>query len=428
MTAHNQNGSILLIVTGSIAAVKLPQIIRGLKERHMKVTCVMTPSAQQFITPLTLASLTGKPVYTDLFSPEDEADMSHIQLSRSHDLLAVVPASANCLAKMAQGLCDDLASTLLLATDKPVVVVPAMNVRMWEHPATQRNVAQLKQDGVSFIGPASGELACGETGWGRMVEPDEVVECLLRHCEVKVKQSGAKKSPRSVHDGGTLRHCKAIVTSGPTREAIDPVRYITNRSSGKQGYAIAAALAEAGAEVSLIAGPTNLPDPAGVHVVHVESAQEMYDAVHKALPSDIAVCTAAVADWRTAKVARHKIKKQGEKDNLTFTFAENPDILVSLAKHATKRPALVIGFAAETEHLLENARVKLEKKGCDWIVANDVKNNAVFESDMNNVHVIDQAKDEAWGAISKREVAERLVERIEGFFTNQQNRREHGTG
>lgn len=399
--------SVLLVVTGSIAAVKSLELIRLLKDRGVNVTCVLTKNAEQFITPMSCAALSGNKVYTELFSLTDEVEMGHIKLSRENDLIVVAPASANMLAKMAHGFADDLASTILLATDKPVMVAPAMNVKMWEHKATQRNVSQLKSDGIAFVGPNKGDLACGEEGFGRMAEPEEIAAEIQKF----LLNNGDRRSKSGLLSGFT-----ALVTSGPTIEAIDPVRYITNRSSGKQGHAVANALAKLGADVTLIAGPTNLADPKNVKTIHVESAREMLDACEKALPVDIAVCAAAVADWGVPEISRQKIKKSGKNEALTFTFAENPDILVSLSKSRADRPKLVIGFAAETEHVIENARVKLEQKGCDWIVANDVSDNKVFESDENTVHVISKNTQENWPKQTKNEVAGKLAEKIAEHF------------
>jgi len=399
---------ILLIITGSIAAVKSIDLIRMLKEKAMDVTCVLTASGAEFVTPLSLASLSGNKVYGELFSLEDENEMGHIRLSRENDLIVVAPASANMLAKLCHGLADDLASTILLATDKPVMVAPAMNVKMWEHPATQRNVRQLKEDGINFIGPANGSLACGEEGFGRMAEPEDIV----LEVENYLSSNGDKRQ-----SGKPLSGYTALVTSGPTVEKIDPVRYITNRSSGKQGYAIAAALVRAGADVTLIAGPTSLRDPRGVNTIHVESAKDMLDACNSTLPVDIAVCAAAVADWSVATIATQKIKKSERKQDFTLTFAENPDILHALSKSGKNRPRLVIGFAAETELVIENARVKLEQKGCDWIVANDVSDGKVFESDKNTVHVISKTGQEDWPNLTKEKVAEKLSTKIAEFFS-----------
>jgi phosphopantothenoylcysteine decarboxylase/phosphopantothenate--cysteine ligase len=337
--------------------------------------------------------------------------MDHIRLSRENDLIAVVPASANFLSKMVHGAADDLASALILASDKPVVVAPAMNVKMWEHPATQRNVRQLKKDGVAFVGPAKGALACGEEGEGRMVEPAGI----------------ANEIEKFLIGGGNRRNSdlplagrKALVTSGPTREGIDPVRYLSNYSSGKQGHAIAEALRDAGASVTLVSGPTNLPDPEGVRIVHVESAREMLDAAMASLPADVAVCTAAVADWTVAHFSEEKIKKSGGGEDFTLVFAENPDILMELGKHKKHRPKLVIGFAAESEHVVENARVKLERKGCDWILANDISGRKVFSSNENTVHLVTHEAQEDWPKLTKQEVGERLAAKVAEYFAGRE--------
>lgn len=392
--------SILLIVTGSIAAVKTPDIIRELKADGHEVSCVLTKAGEQFVTKMALASLTGRQVHTDLFDADDEAQMGHINLSRAADMLLVAPASADIMAKAATGMCNDLASTLLLATNKPVMMAPAMNVKMWEHPATQRNVETLIQDGVQFVDPESGELACGETGAGRMAEPRTIVD----NVSAFLSSSPAEQP---------LKGKTALVTSGPTVEALDPVRYIANRSSGKQGYAIAESLAAFGAKVTLVSGPTNLPQPAGVNFVQVESAREMLDACMKLVPTDIAVCAAAVADWRASEVSNQKIKKTEPGQDQTFTFMENPDILECISKHESKRPGLVVGFAAETENILENAQKKRHRKGCDWILTNDVSGGKVFGE--NHTHLTLIREDESmdnWGKLSKLATATKLSQTI----------------
>ena len=389
---------ILLGISGGIAAYKSLEFIRRLKDRGYQVRCILTEGGAQFITPLSVAALSGEKVFSDLFSLTDEAKMGHIRLSRDADLVVVAPATADLLAKMAAGLALDLATTALLATDKPIMVAPAMNVEMWAHPATQRNVALLRNDGISVVGPAEGDLACGEIGTGRMVEPEE----LLRAVELKL---GDKTS-------GELAGRRALVTSGPTREAIDPVRYISNFSSGKQGHAIAQALAVLGADTILISGPTQEPNPDGVSVIQVESAADMMVACEAALPVDVAVCAAAVSDWRVSSWANQKIKKGGDMPpNLPLT--ENPDILAGIARHPCHRPNLVVGFAAETENLIDNASEKRRKKGCDWIVANDVSEGAgTFGSAENSVHLITNQDVEAWPRLSKTEVAHRLGQTI----------------
>lgn len=396
---------ILLVISGGIAAFKALELIRRLRERGASVRCVLSRSAPQFVTPLSVSALSGDKVYSDLFSLTDEAEMGHIQLSRDADLLVVAPASADLLAKMANGLADDLASTVLLATDKKVLVAPAMNVRMWQHPATQRNVAQLKADGVGFIGPVDGEMACNEYGPGRMSEPAEIVEA--------VESFFNRAAP--------LQGRKIIVTSGPTHEPIDPVRYIANRSSGKQGHAIAAALAAAGAEVILVSGPVNLPDPPGVKTIHVEAARDMFSACFLNLPADAAIFAAAVADWRVAVESDQKMKKSGELAP-SLQLAENPDILRAIATtDAKRRPKLVIGFAAETEKVVEHAQAKLKKKSCDWILANDASPaSGTFGGDDNTIHLVTPAGVENWPRMSKQAVAEQLAGRIAAYFNGKQ--------
>ena len=388
---------VLLIVPGGIAAFKIPELIRLLRGRDCGVTCVLTQSGAQFVTPLTLQALTETKVYSDLFSLTDENEMGHIQLSRSADLVVVAPATANILAKMAAGIGDDLATTLLLATDKAVLAAPAMNVRMWLHAATQANMALLASRGVTVVGPDDGAMACNEYGPGRMSEPPAIVaaiEALL-----------APSRPL----GG--KH--AIVTSGPTHEPIDPVRYIANRSSGRQGHAIAAALAALGARVTLVSGPVSVPDPPGVTIRHIESAQQMLDACQDALPAEIAVCAAAVADWRVASAAPGKIKKVPGAAPPTLELVPNPDILATLSAPGPRRPRLVIGFAAETNDLMANAQAKRARKGCDWIVANDVSPNTGIMGGLENaVHLITAEGVEDWPRLAKDEVARRLAARI----------------
>jgi len=396
---------ILLILSGGIAAYKALDLIRRLREQGARVRCVMTAAARQFVTPLSLSALSGDKVYDDLFSLTDEAEMGHIQLSRDADLLVVVPATANILARMAHGLADDLATTVLLATDAPVLVAPAMNVRMWEHPATQANLAVLRERGVAVVGPDVGDMACGERGPGRLAEPEAIVAAIAAH--------PGKAGNTAVAVSGPLVGRRALVTSGPTHEAIDPVRYIANHSSGKQGHAIATALARLGAEVTLVSGPVRLADPPGVTVVPVTSAREMRDACHAALPVDVAVCAAAVADWGVADEAPQKLKKEPGQEALTLTLARNPDILASLAAPGPQRPSLVVGFAAETERVVDHAREKRARKGCDWIVANDVSAaTGTFGGDRNTVHLITGEADESWLPLGKDAVAERLAARI----------------
>ena len=389
---------VLLIIGGGIAAYKALDLIRRLRERGASVRCILTKSAQEFVTPLAAASLAGARAHTDLFDRDDEADIGHIRLARDADLVVVAPATANLLAKMAGGHADDLASAVLLATALPILVAPAMNPRMWLHPATQRNVALLRADGVRFVGPNDGPMAEAETGPGRMSEPLEIVAAV----EDLLDTGGA----------GPLAGKRVLVTSGPTHEPIDPVRYLANRSSGKQGHAIARAAAEAGADVTLVSGPVAIPDPPGVTTVHVESAREMLAAVEAALPADIAVFAAAVADWRAETAASNKLKKDGSTP-APLRLAENPDILASIAKRAQGRPPLVVGFAAETDKVVDNARAKLARKGCDLIVANDVSaDTGVMGGDRNTVHLVTAAGVETWPTLTKDEVARRLVERL----------------
>ncbi len=402
---------VLLIVAGGIAAYKALELIRRLRERGIKVRCILTKSGAEFVTPLSLSALTEDKVYGELFSLTDEAEMGHIQLSRDADLLVVAPATADLIAKMANGHADDLASTALLATDKNVLIAPAMNVRMWEHPATQANMATLASRGVTAIGPNEGDMACGEFGFGRMAEPHEIVDAILE----------ALGKAKPTDNAGPLSGRSALVTSGPTHEAIDPVRYIANRSSGKQGHAIAQALASLGAQTTLVTGPTRLPDPAGMDVVHIESAREMLAACEAALPADIAVCAAAVADWRIATESDRKIKKTGGNGTATGTpkleLTPNPDILAALSQRGNDRPYLVVGFAAETEEVVQQASEKRLRKACDWIVANDVsQGSGTFGGADNSVHVIDEEGVDSWERMNKSAVAQRLAERIAGHF------------
>ncbi|UDQ89554.1 bifunctional phosphopantothenoylcysteine decarboxylase/phosphopantothenate--cysteine ligase CoaBC [Xanthobacter autotrophicus] len=390
---------ILLLIGGGIAAYKCLDLARRLKERGATVRAIMTEAAGRFVTPLSVGAITGERVFTDLFDLTAEHDIGHIRLSREADLLVVAPATADLLARMAHGLADDLATTCLLATDKPVLVAPAMNPRMWSHPATRRNVAQLKADGVSVVGPNSGAMAeRGEFGEGRMAEPMEILAAIEAHFD-----DGASR---------LLVGRRILVTSGPTHEPIDPVRYIANRSSGKQGHAIAAAARAAGAEVVLVSGPAEAADPAGVRVIHVESARDMLAAVEENLPVDAAVFAAAVADWRVADASEQKIKKDGG-GAPTLTLVENPDILASVSRHHTLRPRLVVGFAAETEQVVAHARDKRLRKGCDWIVANDVSPaTGIMGGDSNTVHLVTAAGVEDWPSATKAEVARHLVARI----------------
>ena len=392
--------NILLIISGGIAAVKTPDLIRKLTQAGARVIPVLTRSGAQFITPLSIAALAGSKVYIDLFDLTDEAEMEHIELSRSADLILVAPATAHIMAKMAQGLADDLASTLLLATDTPVMIAPSMNVRMWDHAATQRNLTTLQADGVRMIGPNEGGMACGEFGFGRMAEVPEILQALTRHFE---------KGPLSG------RH--VLVTSGPTHEPIDPVRYIANRSSGAQGTALAEALRDLGARVSFVTGPADFDVPTGVDVHRVQTAQEMLATVQAILPVDAAVFAAAVADWRVEGAQDQKIKKQTSGELPVLNFVENPDILATVSSHE-HRPKLVIGFAAETNDVIVNATAKRLRKGCDWIVANDVTPATGIMGGANNtVTMIDANGPEGWSNMPKTEVARMLALRIAGALS-----------
>jgi len=386
---------ILLIVGGGIAAYKACELVRGLRKAGASVRCVLTAGGAHFVTPMTLAALSEQPVHTSLWDLKDEAEMGHIQLSRQADLVVVCPATADVMAKMAAGIADDLATTLLLATDKPVMVVPAMNVRMWGHAATRRNVATLRADGVTVLEPDEGPMACGEYGPGRLPEIDAILAAIGAATGGSARMSLAGR--------------RAIVTAGPTHEPIDPVRYIANRSSGKQGFAIAAALAKAGAKVTLIAGPVALPTPPGVTRIDVETAAEMSAVVDASLPADVAVMVAAVADWRSDAPAGQKIKKSGDTPP-ALTLTANPDILAGLARNPL-RPRLLIGFAAETQDVIAHATAKRERKGIDWIVANDVS-GTVMGGDRNTVHIITADGVESWEDAPKGDVADRLVARI----------------
>ncbi|MEP2987582.1 MAG: bifunctional phosphopantothenoylcysteine decarboxylase/phosphopantothenate synthase [Parasphingorhabdus sp.] len=414
---------ILLIIGGGIAAYKASELIRLIKKSGMTVRCVLTESGAQFVTPMTLAALSENEVHTTLWSLKDETEMGHIQLSREADLIVICPATANLLAKMAGGIADDLATTLLLATDTSVLAVPAMNVRMWQHAATQRNIEQLQKDGVIVMPPDEGDMACGEYGPGRMPEPEAImaeISSLMGSPFLTIPGADAEPTelgpnplegqPAFAPDQHRPLHGKhVLVTAGPTREPIDPVRYIANRSSGRQGFAIAQAAAEAGAQVTLVAGPVHLPTPAGVMRVDVETALEMESAVHNALPADVAIMVAAVADWRANTKAKQKIKKKGDAP-APLELTENPDILAGLATH-DKRPSLLIGFAAETEKIAEHAKAKLSKKGCDWIVANDVSGDVMGGAN-NSVHIVTAVDNEIWERMPKSEVAQKLVKKI----------------
>ena len=389
---------ILLIIGGGIAAYKSLDLIRRLRERGASVRAVMTSAAQEFITPLSVGALTADHVFTDLFDRQDEQDVGHIRLAREADLIVVAPATADLMAKLANGHASDLASAVLLATDKKVLFAPAMNPRMWSNPATRRNRATLEKDGIHFIGPMKGEMAeSNEAGEGRMAEPLQIVGAVEELLDARPKPLSGRR---------------IIITSGPTHEPIDPVRYIANRSSGKQGHALAASLARLGADVRLVSGPVTIPDPAGVKTVHVESAREMRDAVEQLLPADAAIFVAAVADWRTAASADEKIKKVAGEGPPALQMVENPDILAGVGHHS-KRPYLVIGFAAETQDVLKNAQAKLAKKGADFIVANDVSHEGgVMGGDRNRVKIVSKAGVDEWPDLPKEEVAERLAQLI----------------
>ncbi|MFN4221679.1 MULTISPECIES: bifunctional phosphopantothenoylcysteine decarboxylase/phosphopantothenate--cysteine ligase CoaBC [Novosphingobium] len=389
------NKRILLIVGGGIAAYKACELVRLLRKEGASVTCVLTEGGSRFVTAMTLAALSENPVHTTLWDLKNEVEMGHIQLSRSADLVVVCPATADLLARMAAGIADDLASTLLLATDKPVLAVPAMNVRMWQHPATQRNVAVLRGDGITVMQPDDGAMACGEFGPGRLPEPAAIVAEIARCLEGRA---------------GPLSGRHVLVTAGPTHEPIDPVRYIANRSSGKQGFAIAAAAARAGARVTLVSGPVNLPTPPGVTRIDVETARQMAAAVDAALPADVAVMVAAVADWRSAGEAAQKIKKDGSGTVPPLQLVENPDILATLCR-SDRRPALVVGFAAETNDVLDHARAKLLRKGADWIVANDVATHAMG-GDINRLHIVNAEGVDSLPELPKDAAAATLIERI----------------
>ncbi len=397
-----QNKRILLIVGGGIAAYKSLDLVRRLKERGASVRAILTSGGAEFVTPLSLSVLTEEKAFTDLFDLKDEAEIGHIRLSREADLIVVAPATADLLAKMAHGLASDLATAVLLATDKRVLAAPAMNVRMWQHPATLRNMATLRADGILFVGPDDGAMACGEYGPGRMAEPAAILDSIERLLGAKVAELLA----------GPLNGRRVLITSGPTHEPIDPVRYLANRSSGKQGHALARAAASLGAEVTLVSGPVTLADPQGVRVVKVETAHEMLAAALAALPTDIAICAAAVADWRAADEAPQKLKKEREGGEAKLVLAQNPDILATIARPGAKRPRLVIGFAAETENLIENAAAKRRTKGADWIVANDVwPGTGAMGGDNTQIHLITGTDVEDWPPMSKDEMAARLLAR-----------------
>jgi phosphopantothenoylcysteine decarboxylase/phosphopantothenate--cysteine ligase len=420
--------SVLLIITGSVASYKALELVRLLRAQDVAVTGILTRGGAQFITPLAVSALTGTKTYGDLFSLTDEIEMGHIQLSRSADMVLVAPASADILAKMAAGIADDLATTALLATNKPVIVAPAMNHKMWNHAATQRNITQLKADGVAVIEPTEGDMACGEFGVGRMAEPVDIVKFLATDATLAACHTREGGNPESRARGAVpaftgmtklsglpLAGKHAIVTSGPTVEAIDPVRYLGNHSSGKQGHAIAAALVAAGARVTLVSGSVTLATPEGVTAVHTKNAARMLAAVEGALPGDIFVAAAAVADWRLAEPSLQKLKKKSGANKLTLELVPTVDILATIAR-AQNRPELVIGFAAETEKLLEHAREKRKAKGCDWLLANEVKDGAVFGADENSVTLITNTGEQSWPRMSKQAVADKLVEEIAAHF------------
>ncbi|HET7912922.1 MAG TPA: bifunctional phosphopantothenoylcysteine decarboxylase/phosphopantothenate--cysteine ligase CoaBC [Pseudolabrys sp.] len=396
----DERKKVLLIIGGGIAAYKSLELIRRLKERKIAVRCIMTKAAEHFVTPLSASALVGERVFTDLFDPASEFDVGHIRLARQTDLIVVAPATADLMAKLAGGHADDLATAVVLATSAKILLAPAMNPRMWANRVTQRNLAQLTADGIALVGPNEGEMAeMHEQGLGRMAEPLEIAAFVEKLLTTRIASSLAGR--------------RVLVTSGPTHEPIDPVRYIANRSSGKQGHAIAVAAAAAGAEVTLVSGPVQIPDPPGVEVVKVESAREMLDGVESALPADVAIFAAAVADWRVANAAHQKLKKQSGKLTPELPLVENPDILATIAKRKTRRPKLVIGFAAETENIVANARAKLAKKGCDWILANDVSpQSGIMGGDRNTITLVSNSGTETWPPQSKEEVAALLITRI----------------
>lgn len=407
--------SILLVIGGGIAAYKALDLIRRLREKGARVRAVLTEGATHFVTPLSVATLCEEKVFTDLFDLKDETEIGHIRLSREADLIIVAPATANLLARMAHGLAGDLASTVLLAADKPILAAPAMNWKMWSHPATLRNLAQLKADGVHFVGPNEGAMACNEWGMGRMAEPDEIVR--------------AAEHLLSEGEAPLLAGKHVLVTAGPTHEPIDPVRYIANRSSGKQGFAIAAAAKNYGARVTLITGPVTLTAPQGVETVRVETAEQMLAAVEAALPADIGIFAAAVADWRLAQPHGSKLKKAGHGSTPPLALTENPDILKRIASLETRRPALIIGFAAETENVVAYAREKLAAKGCDWIVANDVSaGSGVMGGNDNQVHLVTADGAESWPAMTKDGVAAELMRRAAAHLQAPPRARAGGLG
>ncbi len=405
MEKNLKNKNILLVISGGIAAYKSLELIRLTRKSGGSVRCILTSGGAQFITPLAVSALSENETYSNLFSLKDETEMGHIRLSREADIIVVAPASANMIAKLANGIADDLASTTLLAANKQIILAPAMNHEMWNNAATQDNIRKLVSRGIKTIGPVEGDMACGEFGMGRMIEPEEILGFILDFFFER-----------------PLKGLSAIVTSGPTFEPIDPVRFIGNRSSGKQGHAIACALYEAGATVTLISGPVNEKPPAGVKVINVETANEMLGAVEKSLPADIFISAAAVADYAPAAPSAQKIKKQPGKAAPAISLKENPDILKTVSNHK-KRPALVIGFAAETENLIENAKTKLKTKNCDWILANNVSEN-LFGSDENQIYMISSSKTEEWEKQGKRAIARRLATKIGEYFAHDQRTKE----
>ncbi len=428
-----QGKSVLLIISGGIAAYKSLELIRLIRKAGGNVRCIVTKGGEQFVTSMSVSALCEHPAYTDLWSLKDEAEMGHIRLTREADIVVVAPASADIIAKMSNGFASDLATTTLLASDKDVIIAPAMNHKMWEHPATQENIKTLKQRGTTVLEPASGEMACGEFGTGRMVEPQEIFGCIIGYFNDMhaAGNMSAKSSAQSRHSNqsslGPLAGKKVLITAGPTYEPIDPVRFIGNRSSGKQGYAIATALRDAGAQVTLISGPVTLPEIAGIETIYVNTGTEMLDACSKALPADIGIFAAAVSDWSAKTIMTQKIKKHSNKTPPKLELKETPDILATLARPSRKRPALVIGFAAETDNLLEYAKDKQKNKGCDWILANDVseqsceqtdrKNtDSVFGSEENHVYLITHDKTEEWTKTTKAAIAQKLTDEIIGHF------------
>ncbi|MBN9555686.1 MAG: bifunctional phosphopantothenoylcysteine decarboxylase/phosphopantothenate--cysteine ligase CoaBC [Alphaproteobacteria bacterium] len=400
--------SVLLVIGGGIAAYKALELIRRLAERGVKTRAILTSAGAQFVTPLSVAALTGNRVFSDLFSLTDESEMGHIELSRAADLVVVAPATADLMGKLAAGLANDLASTALIATDKPILMAPAMNVRMWQSPPVRRNLETLKSDGVLFVGPGDGEMACGEFGPGRMAEPLEIIAAI---------------EAALTNHGGPLNGLKALVTAGPTQEPLDPIRFLANRSSGKQGYAIAGALAAAGADVALVSGPVEIAPPPHVNLIKVGTARQMLRACEAQLPADIAVMSAAVADWRPESPASGKIKKDDGRAVPEIRLVENPDILATLAK-SSNRPRLLIGFAAETDHVRAHASAKRARKGADWILANDVsadgEGRSVMGGDRNQIHLITVETEESWPEMSKADAARRLVQHIVRHFQETQ--------